>query len=256
MNIVVGTSRGEDIEPYLKSMAAENEIKLIFDSYKGASLRQLQTKAIEIIQTIEDPENIHLYIIGGLPDITTKTKLYREKYEEVIYTETPDYTYDRMTNLITTTADNLSQHVSKIIFCTIIPSSIEKWNLTRLNQHKTKYLKHTDQYESWQRNLHQSLTQINSTITILNKTNKVHTPFLNRIVTDTVIRRSKLSYKFSYTHLPDGVHLDEIAAQKCAQMILNAIKRNRPQVVEKKEQTTQVTDSDGENVSPKRSWRP
>ena len=119
--------------------------------------------------------------------------------------------------LLETTSRTISINHAKPILCTIPPSSIHNWNHTRLRQHKTALLKHCKQYPTMQENMISSLL-------IINKSHGTYTPKL----ADAIITKSGgENHRVHYSRLVDGVHLTQSVKEEWANMILQAIDKNR-----------------------------
>ena len=130
----------------------------------------------------------------------------------------------RLTSLLEITSRTIPINHAKPILCTIPPSSIHNWNHTRLRQHKTALLKHCKQYPTMQENMIQSLLIINTNIIGINKSHGTYTPKL----ADAIITKSGgKNHSVHYSRLVDGVHPTQSVKEEWANMILQAIDKNR-----------------------------
>ena len=194
----------------------------------------------------------HVYVMGGIPDITIKLNSYinRKKYTECIYTETPEITTTRIKQEIENCSHKIIQAGAIPSFATITSCDIAKYNRSLLTKRKTFHLAHTSHYISMQSNLEQALREINKFILDTNQRNNMSTPFCH-----TAIRKrrgtGKGYYKFMYDNLYDGVHGTDEIKGKWADAIKGAIRNNRGQGKRKKGEE----DQDENTKSPRRSWR-
>ena len=204
-------------------------------STSPAKLHILTPQALDIISKSPNPSNHHIYIIGGYCDLSEiihhkLTTHYRAQYQECVFREEPGAPAARLTSLLETTFRTISINHAKPILCTIPSSSIHNWNNTRLRQHKTALLKHCKQYPTMQENMIQSLLIINTNIIGINKSHGTYTPKL----ADAIITKSGGgggggggNHRVHYSRLVDGVHPTQSVKEEWANMILQAIDKNR-----------------------------
>jgi hypothetical protein len=223
MNILLCTSRGRSIEPLLKPIT-DNGIENRVAYFTGASINRLANEAESMLidSNLRNP-NTHFYVIAGIPDLTQKISDKNNQYEEVIFREQPEIAAQRVIRLYHRLIDRITTLNASVIICPIIPSSIKKWNFTRLHQKKTLYLEFPNYYSTWQTNLQMSITLANKQITEINRLNNLCTPFITRPVIKAIAADTK--YKFSYFHLPDGVHLDYQLSQKVIKKLEPALEK-------------------------------
>ena len=264
MNIVVATSRGKAVFPLLEKSNRSNNIPSRLYFYPGAKYTHLTTETLRIIENERTPNtNIHVYILGGLPDLTKRLKNNptQPKYEEVIMEGNAKTNTERIMKEITTMYDKISRTGAKIIICPIVPSNISKWNYTRLTQHKTLSLKQFGLYPEMQHTLHQTVTQVNKEVTILNSSHNLRTPFINRSVITSfkVTENQTPKYKFSYNNFQDGVHPNRLLAQIWCDKLSESISKNFKQINPSSfspKITVLEKVSDSEDELHSRSWRP
>lgn len=126
----------------------------------------------------------------------------RFPYQEVIFSEPPDATHNRVTKIIRHAESIIKQNNAIPVFSTVTPSSIKKWNRTRLHQHKTSYLLHFNKYEEMQDRLIEAIIKINQTIHSINSKNNVITPKLGQ----AILYKRRGTWRKRYGKLVDGVH--------------------------------------------------
>ena len=157
------------MEPFLRKSHPSPK-HLIFDSTSGATLSSITNKAINILSRANNPENYHIYIIGGYCDLSKRVRhtlhnLSRNRhpaiYEEFIFQETPEEAVTRLSSIIEESSNRITSTGATPIFCTIAPSSLETWNNKRLSQKKTAHLCYTNEYPAMQANLIEAIIQIN-----------------------------------------------------------------------------------------------
>ena len=82
MNYLVANSRGAGLRELIPKAIMQRVV------YKPrATINQLSLTATSVHSTSNVPNNTHIYILAGIPDITKK--LNSKDYQEVIFTENP-----------------------------------------------------------------------------------------------------------------------------------------------------------------------
>ena len=257
MNILLCTSRGRALEPVLPPHVGLFPNKIHF--FPGAKLRKLSQEAENILRNPNfTSTETHFYILAGLTDLTKRIIDRRTHYEEVIFLENPDTAATRVLQEFFHLTDKVNSMGAKVILCPVIPSCITKWNNSRLHQKKTSYLAHSENYISMQKNLHLAVTSINKEIVTFNNSNKLATPFIDRPIIKTYTRNNETKYKFTYNHLPDGVHPDREIAITWKNKLITAITQNRTikETIQNSSLLHHENCTDMETSSPRRSWRP
>ena len=251
-DIVIASSRGEGLEELIRQgHPSPQNVEVIYQS--SATLSIIKSMALNLIRN-SPTDDIHLYILGGYCNLTQVISSTRHsygrtfKYQEVVFWEDPETAVPRVTNAIHDTFNALNKTHIKPIFCTIPPAFLNIWNKTRLRQHKTSILKHTDKYDNMNLRLMDSCIRINKEIIRLNATHNAFTPKL----ADTVILKQgkHKGYKKFEHALEDGVHASDNTKQLWAGLILDAIMRNRGWKAPKPTILAEVpaqTDSDSES---------
>ena len=250
-DIVIASSRGKRLEELVRQgHPSPSNVEVIVRS--SATLSTLKSIALDIIRK-SPTDNIHMYIVGGYCDLTqviSSTKYSYDKqfrHEEVVFWEGPETAVPRVTKAIHDTYNALNKTHITPTFCTIPPAFLHKWNRTRLGQHKTCMLKHTDKYDDMNQRLMDSCIRLNKEIIRLNTTHNAFTPKL----ADTVILKQgkHKGYKKFEHALEDGVHASDDTKKLWAGLILDAIMRNRGWKAPKPTILVEVppqTDSDSE----------
>ena len=145
-----------------------------------------------------------VYIIGGLPDTTVMIKDRKYRYQEVIFTDTPN---KKSQELISTYLDaryRIREKGAIPVFSTITTMNIYDWNCERFDQRKTKFLIHSPYYSDMQYFLNETLDLVNAQIFVMNNLNMVETPhFAGSVRTK---RGEGQGYRSRYYRLADGVH--------------------------------------------------
>lgn len=260
MDILLSSSRGNHMDPELKTHH-HNPANLSITAIPSAQLKQLLPIAINSIKSSHSPSECHIYFFAGLCDITYRDfdPHYNiiEKYDEVIYNETPSLTIDRLTNIITEISDKITSLGAKPCFATIIPCSLKIWNITRLNQFKTSFLIHHNQYEDMQTNLIKAVVEINKFIHSINIKNHMITPYTS----DTVMTSTGPNSlpRIHYNRLVDGTHPTNTLRSKWISKLSDAMLKNRLRHSYSLQTPLQIdlvqssSESDEENVE-KRKW--
>ena len=221
MDAIFASSRGRTlVEPIVDWHP--DCTKLMIWTIPSAKLEELQYEAYDFLNTTSDPTNCHIYFVAGLCDITVHER--RGRYKEVYYIESIQNTIDRLKNLIDTINHGILILGAKPCFSTIIPSSLQDWNFTRLQQHKTTHLLHSHQYNDMQHLLNRAVIEINQHINTTNIDNKMQTPQL----ADTIITKRRTSPpRFHYNRLADGVHPTKELSTVWANCLKKIISNNR-----------------------------
>jgi hypothetical protein len=221
MNVLLCTSRGRSLKELIPPKAP-NMVKY----FPGATTYRLANEADQILR---DPrlrkESTHFYIIAGLPDLTTRKQDRSKNYQEVIFEEEPEEAANRIIRLLYNLCDRINSQGPIPILCPVIPSDLEKWNFTRLRQHKTKYLIFKNKYHEMQENLQLATTLINKQIIRYNEENSLRTPFIHRPIIKHL--KSKSKFRFTFINFPDGVHPNHHLALKWVEKLYTAFSQNR-----------------------------
>ena len=166
----------------------------------------------------------HTYILAGICSITTRVVNRRQQYEET--------SLNMEENIVDNTIcaiDDLQRAMLREdltpIFCTILPLHFMEWNATRLNQGKTLFLSHAEQYEDMQEALQHILVEINSKIAEIYRNLNMATPSIHRTLQHNRGHGRLLSYK--YNQLVDGCHPSVALRQKMAITLWRTIEINR-----------------------------
>ena len=166
----------------------------------------------------------HIYISGGICNITKRLKVANRNYEEVIF-ET-----SKSSQIINSTIDQINNLRQKTInenatpiFCTLFPMNLSQWNTARLNQNKTMYLSYAEEYNSMQSELNKAVLTINSHIFNTNKILNLATPQFDK----QLIHNRKNYKSFKYSLLADGCHPNTTLNNQLANSLYVAITKNR-----------------------------
>ena len=168
----------------------------------GSSLHRLTEEAVSIIDSpknVFEPENIHVYFLAGLTDITEK--ITDQNYQEVIFIDSPVDANHKMEMKYYDSSNKIKQLGSHPCYCTIAPMHLDKWNSHRLSKHKTSHLQHFRQYADMQELLIQTIVTANQFITSLNIANDMFTP---RIASDILYKSgaNRAHHRCKYQKLP------------------------------------------------------
>ena len=227
MHIIVATSRGK------KLTKLHDPPRTWLTYIPGGTLDELTEAAVKLLA--EARAHVRrwtyrqvdfVYFVGGLPDLTTRDKWRvfdgEKQYEEVYFNEDPHDTRDRMKVTLKRAASTVLALDAIPVFSTIVPSHIERWNHTRLGQHKTTHLLHFKDYKEMQIGLLQATIYTNQYIHELNLENGVVTPSLAK----KILFSRRLRYRFRHAALEDGVHPNEEAADDWCTRISDAMEYN------------------------------
>ena len=106
----------------------------------------------------------------------------------------------------------------------IIPTiSLQVWNDTRLQQHKTCHLLHHQQYPDMQENLNKSIWEINRLLIEKNIANKMFTP---KIASSIMVNQGPdKPPRIHYSRFVDGVHQKQRITKSWAIQIADSIEK-------------------------------
>jgi len=211
------TSRGKGLKPLMDGAQTTTVVR------SGASLNFLAELALSDIASLPnegDPAG-YCYFVAGLPDITTRLRDFQ--YEEVVFGPySPLETCERLESDLTTISIQIKSANWLPIFCPVVPMSLQDWNFTRGNQHKTTYLLHHNYYPDMQYQLEHATVLVNKLITSINSFNSVHTPNIQT----QIIKSDNHSYKYRYNRLVDGIHPNPTVVLKWAKLLQKSIEIN------------------------------
>ena len=226
MNIVVGSSRTRDldkVEP-LKS----NETVEVWTRPGG---RYADMKALidqHLIYHHGGPNlnhgQSHVYVVAGLCDITEKIKNKNSHYQEIIFRENPEIAITRIKSSIKDLQSYILSQNLIPIFCTIVPSHLEKQNLHSFDKGYTDHLDFISQYHNMQDEAMKVFEHLNTHIPIINSSLNMATPNVHNSVFHNKSGGKKY---FQFSKLADGCHPTSELKTIWAKHIDRAIKENR-----------------------------
>ena len=231
MDVIICSSRGKKMRRRLRFLHP-NSRKLIVYAASGLKLEQIrdwiQAYLKYHIPAHELPK-CHVYLLAGICDVTYRDfdRCYRRgvKYDEVIFNESPEQAFSRVSTIITELSDKIAQVGAVPCFSTIVPCSLDTWNTMRLEDHKTAFLLHHPHYASMQANMIKAIDQINRFIVGLNSIHHMNTPLLaSTIKTNKGKNRTP---RVHYSRLVDGVHPSYDLSDLWADKIVKTMRDNR-----------------------------
>ena len=231
MDVIIADSRGKGLEKELRKLhPSPQSVQVVYES--GARLAAITSTAKSLLDDTVNPENHHIYVMGGYCDINeviSKKKKYingrKAKYQEFVFREDPESAVARLTGLLHTASEEISNTGAKVILCTIPPSHLETWNRVRLSQKRTCMLSLTHKYTEMQTQLQRTLVDINRAIVSINISNNSITPRLH----DTIVKKKGKGrgYKMMLERLDDGVHPTEDLRKEWAKELVRVMMKNR-----------------------------
>lgn len=224
MNVVVGDSRA-------KALIRHKHLGGIVDIWAkpGARFKDMGSMVNEHYflhhggQPLYD-DCTHYYILGGICEVAQKLKSNKDKYEEVICSETPNQIVERIKHSILELHTQIKDLGAVPIFSTICPMNLIQWNMLRHAQNKTTRLEFTKHYDEMQTSLNESITLINEFIINLNTSSKVKTPMTHRCVQHN---RKNGKKNWRLYKLSDGCHFSKGLSDEIAMSLKHAITLNR-----------------------------
>ena len=240
MDLIVGTSRAgplvsileDDSKDWRAAYYKHPEISSIKGAvYPGAKLKKVTTESIKLMRTLSAQEELRpvmIYMVCGMPDTTEMIVDYYRgvRYEEVITTEPPQQTAQRVIEELEDSSRGLITAGAIPVFATVAPISFESWNTYRMNvKRRTSHLIHYKEYENMQEIHNTAVAEINSHIVFMNSRTGVNTPHLASYVLQK--RGWGLAYRFRHKRLYDGCHTCPFTTDKWVEEMISTITRNR-----------------------------
>ena len=268
MDVVLCSSRSRDIERELRARHPQPH-RLYVKSQPGATLGFLAQQAKTILEKADNPDQFHVYLMAGICDLTEKVRdlawvrdyrgrMTHAKYEEVIFTESWKHAPTNFMNNLNQLIDELIELQAKPCVLTIPTISLQVWNDTRLQQHKTCHLLHHQQYPDMQENLNKSIWEINRLLIEKNIANKMFTP---KIASSIMVNQGPdKPPHIHYSRFVDGVHQKQRITKSWAIQIADSIEKNRksharipPPII--LSHSDSDSDSEDQPAKRKRKWR-
>ena len=233
-DLVVTTSRGKGLNKIINDDTME-----IPEYIPGGTYQQLTDLAIKRIQASPQINDFHVYLVGGLPNLTTrisnkkqlngKPKWMRLKYcyDEVIHEGSAEEAAGRVIEEINKANFRIRAQGATPCFSTICPMSLRTWNHKRWRQRCTRYLKYSHLYQKMQEKHLLATEIVNRHIYATNKENQMVTPKIGEIVFKKRFRNSERPPYMAYGKFEDGVHGDEIFKLEAAAELHWTSIRNR-----------------------------
>ena len=227
MNILIGDSRSRNLDK-------QDHLKGIVEVWAkpGAGLDRVSAMIEDHYffhhggQPIHNGIN-HYYIMAGICQVTNKIRNPKERYEEVVYKETPNETLQKIIPQVANIRCQIKELEAIPVFCPLYPIDLFTWNDCRLNQSKTIQLKYQDEYETMQVALNQAIVQINEHLTQINRLENVATPMIHRCLQHNRKNRKPENFTWQLHKMSDGCHPDDLLANEIAKSISRAIRINR-----------------------------
>ena len=240
MNIIVSSSRGGGLKEYLPSGT-------IVDVNPGGKLKVLKHKAVSLLPP---PHRLnrkpHVYILGGVPDITELAKSSSPDfwYRESIFVHDSAPTIDKVKAEIMSCQAHIIKQGAVPIFCTIAKFNLNIYNNSLLKDGKTSILYHSDHYDDMQIRIDEVIDSVNDFIIKINRDIHMKTPCVHTCIKERRGSSGHGYYTYNWGLFKDGLHARPRLYQNWAKSLKVAFRKNR-----------ENEDSEEENRSPKRSWR-
>ena len=241
MNIVVSSSRRGGLKDLLPRGT-------LVDVNPGGKFKLLKHKAASLLPP---PYRLHhkphVYVLGGVPDITEKVKSKSPSsyhYTEIIFAHESETVIEKVKTEIKSCQSHILKKGAVPVFCTISKFNLNIYNNSLLEDRKTSILLHSEFYDDMQTRIDIGVDAINDYIIKLNSAINMKTPCLH---TSLKKRRGSSGhgyYVYDWGLYKDGLHANDRIRSDWAKSLKVAFCKNR-----------EFDDSDEENRSPKRSWR-
>ena len=180
-NILVTSSRGVGLHTLVKGEVLEwgGLTTEVIPGGRFSTIAQYVRDLLPSLGKTQSPP--HIYIMTGIPDITTLYKGFRfsKKYKECILLDSVESIVDRVKFNIDRCSVKIRNAGGIPIFCTITHMNITKYNQHSLEKNKTFTQLHSDHYKAMQTDT--IIDMLNKDIVTKNRTLKME-PFNKRIM--------------------------------------------------------------------------
>ena len=197
-----------------------------YGGYRIPDLVQEGKRMLRLTGYNRRPDTL-LYIIGGMPDLTTRLREGRgaNRYEEVIFNEDVEEVVDRVAEQYRRASREIKSMNVTPVFATISPIHLRSWNLMRLAQRKTVRLYHAENYRHMQTQHELCVQMINRHISAINDENGLQTPRLAKHVLQK--RGKNKNYRFRSDRFEDGCHPSQDLVERWVRELQECMDVNR-----------------------------
>ena len=222
------SSRGRGLDPLIRNPHPYPH-NLTISVNPGAGLLHLTNLAVRDMYDMARYEGIQEsmvipYLVGGICDITEKTRNPFERAEEVIFSEEAGDCVQRMSSLLIQAADTIKGIGCTPVIATIPPMSLAAWNWHRYNNNRTMMLVHHTHYAEMQAEMERAIKDINNIIVKLNCENGVIPPYMAGTV---MVNTPGHKPRVHYSRLVDGVHPTPLLLGQWGHQLNKAMAKNR-----------------------------
>ena len=170
-----------------------NEVPVVVMPGKG--LREIQARImVDCEQKERKPRMI--YIMAGVIDVVHKTNK-----GEVIFVGNVGGVVSEVEQKLVSIMTGVKG--STLVFCTIAPMDIRRWNVLRRNQGRIKELRYERSYKEMQVEINEAVRELNRRITAINRVRAWKTPFLH---SEVLHNKKNNKVRVEFWHLVDGIH--------------------------------------------------
>ena len=242
MNVLAAASRGGGIKEKVPALD-----KAVIKP--GKTMREVTNFALEVIPPpYRQRKPVHVYIMAGIPDITTKLEDEESQYKECVFRSHPDEALHHFTQEMRHCTTELKKAGAIPIFCTVTHANLQHYNNSLIKDNKTSHLKYQHEYATMQQPLNKTIDMINNEIALHNRkiTPSVATPYLHSAIrkhSGGGKKGRKGRYRLNWKGLKDGIHATPETRIIWAKAISSAIEINRENL------------DDTSDDEPKRAWR-
>ena len=237
MDFLGGASRVWGVEKMFQSSLSQvvvipgGKIRLITDG-----LSDLVRKYEPVWRQSNHQHPNIVYVMGGIPDITTRLKGNgwgrNAPYEEVVMDTDVPTTLDYVHAEIRSSEKRLKRMGAVPVFCTVTTMDLEAYNLHRMYKGKTSCLMYRHQYPRMQIELNEAILKVNDIIREVNVQNGVMTPDFARytmtareVLSET--QDTKFKIRTGPSRFTDGCHPTKELSNKWSYHLANVQKDNR-----------------------------
>ena len=216
-----------------------------------------QTAKEKLPGLVWNSDDVHAYVLAGIPDITWLVKNKNTHYRECIYIGNPSHTLNNIRENIHSLTNTMEEKGAHAIFCTITPMNITIYNKSL----RTSTRRYTDQYDFMQTQIDHIIKEANIFIQNHNTNRGFATPMLHFAIVRRHGKGRRGYYKYHWEGLKDGLHATPKTRAKWANSIRTAITKNRgttptqTRTAPTEIATTLTYSSDDEPQPPKRHWK-
>lgn len=203
----------------------------------GKGLREIQARMLADLEQMEEKPRM-IYVMAGIIDVVNRTNK-----GEVIFAGNVGGIVAEVEQRLVSIMTEVK--ACAVVFCTVAPMDIKRWNGMRRDQGKIRQLRYERSYQEMQSEINEAVRELNRRITAMNRLRAWKTPFLH---SEVLHNKKNKRVRVEFWHLMDGIHPGVRLMGKWEKMLLKTIGSNleRYGVKEESMRIKGLTDSEEE----------